>query len=198
MNRQEIFHKHSRSFSISALMVPLVLLMSVFKLSASEEKSAEIKLTFTQTDTTKLCKAIVTAEGTKVKGTEVHFYIKSLYGLLPIGDAVETDSTGEAVTEYPKDLPGDKNGNYVAVAKIEDDDNYGNAEAQGEVKWGVGQAKEQEKWGDRSLSASRERAPFYLIIVSNLIIAVIWGTICYVIYQVFRIKKESRLLNNKN
>jgi hypothetical protein len=45
----------------------------------------------------------------------------------------------------------------------------------------------------RSLSASRDKAPAYLIIASNTIIAIIWGTLIYIIFQIYRIKKEGRV-----
>jgi hypothetical protein len=80
------------------------------------------------------------------------------------------------------------------ITKIEDDDVYGTVESQSEIKWGFHSEGEKDNWNNRSLSASREKAPMYLIIASNLIIAVIWGTIFYVIYQLVRIRKASKLL----
>ena len=176
------------------LLLFLCLQLPAIKSIAQDEKRATIKLIFEQDDSNRICKAIVTSENIPVKGTEVHFYVKRFYSLLPIGKAIETNESGEATANYPIDLPGDKNGNLVAIAKIEDDDTYGNVETQAEVKWGVFPIVEKDQWGNRSLSASREKAPMYLIVVSNLIIIVIWGTIFYIIFQVYRIRKESRLL----
>ncbi len=173
-------------------------------LMAQEEKEEEaaiqeavIHLTFSQTDTTRICTALVTAGGKPVQEKEVHFYIKRMYSLLPVGSAVETDTSGTAIMEYPLDMPGDERGQYTVVAKIEDDDTFGTVEEAAEVKWGVSPAGEHNRWEHRSLSASREHAPTYLILVSNLIIAVIWGVLLYVVIQVFRIRKESRLINIK-
>jgi len=44
---------------------------------------------------------------------------------------------------------------------------------------------------ERSLSASRERAPIYFMVTSDLIIAGIWGTLIYIVFQVFKIKSIS-------
>lgn len=180
--------KFSLLFLISSLQLPST------RIFAQNEKQANIKLVFDVQDSIRTCKAIVTSDQVPVKGTEVHFYVKRWYNLLPVGKAMETDDNGEAVATFPNDLPGDKNGNIVAVVKIEDDDVYGTVETQAEINWGILPSKESDHWNERSLSASREKAPMYLIIVSNLIIAVIWATLFYIIFQVYRIKKESRII----
>lgn len=184
-------------FTIVTFSMLIVFQLSAVKIFAQDEKKATIQLSFDQKDSTNICKALVTSENKPVKGVEVHFYVKRMFSSLPIGGAVETNDNGEAIKNFPLDLPGDKNGNIVAIAKIEDNETYGSLQSQAEVKWGI-QKEEKETWGNRSLSASRENAPMYLIVVSNLIIAVIWGTIIYIIFQVFRIKKESKLIKKKN
>ena len=194
MNSIKYFMRNSSRVKLCLISALVSLQFSSTKLFAEDEKKAVIKLSFSQHDSVRTCKATVTSENAPVKEIEVHFYVQRSYSLLPIGKAIETDENGEASADFPTDLPGDKNGNYVAVAKIEDDDTYGNVETQGEVKWGVLPESEKDKWNNRSLSASREKAPMYLIIASNLIIAVIWGTIIFIIFQIFRIKKEGNLL----
>lgn len=179
-------------------MLLVVLLFSSVKLFADDEKHATIKLSFAQTDTTKTCTAIVTSDTSVVKEIEVQFYVKRMFSLLPIGKAKETDENGLATTEFPMDLPGDESGNIIVIARVEENDTYGTVETQAEIKWGVIPNTEEDHWGNRSLSASREKAPMYLIIVSNIIIAVIWGTIFYIIFQIFRIRKASKLLKQSN
>ena len=164
---------------------------------AAAMEEAVIHLTFSHTDTTRICTALVTSGGKPVPEKEVHFYIKRMYSLLPVGNAVETDTTGTSVMEFPLDMPGDERGYYTVVSKIEDDDTFGTVEESAEVKWGVSPPGERIHTEYRSLSASRENAPAYLILVSNLIIAVIWGVLIYIVIQVFRIRKASRLVNIK-
>jgi hypothetical protein len=161
---------------------------------AQETKTANIALSFSQTDTTKTCTATVTSNGLAVAGPEVHLYVKRMYSLLPIGKVAAADSQGVVKFNFPMDLPGDKNGMLTVIAKIEKDDNYGNAETQAEVKWGVSPTNESYNWNDRSLSASREKAPMLLVIASVVIIVIIWGTIFYIIFQLFRIKKAARIV----
>lgn len=197
MNNCKNYLLGSRPHQIITFIIIGLVICSI-NLHAQDEKEATIKISFDQNDTMRFCKALVTSDNKPVKEIEVHFYVQRMYSLLPIGKAVETDSEGVAVSNFPLDLPGDKNGNIIAIAKIEDDDNYGNVEAQSEIKWGILPTNEMDSWNKRSLSASREKAPMLLILVSNLIIAVIWGTIFYVIYQVYRIRKESKMLKTKS
>jgi hypothetical protein len=177
---------------VKAFMLFVVLQSVVISLSAQGTKTANIKLTFTGTDSTKTCIAAVTSDSGKVKGKEVHLYVKSLYALLPIGKAIETDENGEASFNFPIDLPGDQNNMLVVVAKIEKDETYGTVETDSTVKWGALQANESNRWADRSLSASREKAPMFLVFGSNLIIGIIWGTILYIIFQLVRIRKAGK------
>jgi hypothetical protein len=121
-----------------------------------------------------------------------------MYSLLPVGKTVATDSTGVARIDFPKDLPGDKNGMLTVIAKIESDEHYGSVETESEVKWGVPLNNETFPWNERSLSASREKAPTFLVIASISIILVIWGTICYIIFQLFRIKRSVKGLKKLN
>jgi len=179
-------------------LVFIALLLPALKSSAQDEKKATMTLSFIRQDSVKLCNATVLSDKIPVKGTDVHFYIKRSFSLLPVGKAIETDENGEASVNLPMDIPGDQNGNVIVVAKIEDDDNFGNVETSAGIKWDVLPDKHNDTWGSRSLSASREKAPMFLIIASNLIIAVIWGTIFYVVLQIFRIRKESQLLKKKN
>ncbi|MBK5285791.1 MAG: hypothetical protein JJE25_10350 [Bacteroidia bacterium] len=187
----------SKNRTLSFLLL-LFLFLPSEKLFAEDEKTATIKIMFSPTDTTKTCSAVVMSDNQPVEGIELHFYVKRMFSLLPIGKTKETDENGVASVNFQNDIPGDKSGNIIAVVKIEDDETYGTVETKAEIKWGIIPSSENDSWGNRSLSASREKAPMYLIIVSNIIIAIIWGTIFYVIFQIFRIRKASKLLNKSN
>lgn len=170
----------------------LLLQLTALNMYAQEQKQATIRLSFLQTDTTKTCRATVFTDSLPVKGTEVHLYVKRMYGLLPIGKVVATDDSGVAEISFPMNLPGDTNNMIVLIAKIEKDETYGNAETQAMVKWGAVSTNESFNWSNRSLSASREKAPMFLVIVSVAIILGIWGTILYLVFQLFRIRQSGR------
>lgn len=172
-----------------------VFLVCMILLSANvfaQEQEAEIELSF-QSDSIKTCFAKVTAGDSAVKEVEVKFYVKRLFSLLPLGEGVETDENGMASVIFPNDLPGDSAGNVTIVAKMEDDENYGTVETQVILPWGAKADLHEDHWGKRSLSATRERAPMYLIIAANMIIAGVWGTLVFVIIQLFRIHRSSTL-----
>jgi hypothetical protein len=114
---------------------------------------------------------------------------------LPIENGITTDENGVASVEFPMDLPGDSAGNLTVIARIEDHEVYGTVESKVNVKWGIPPSGGHDHWANRSLSASRDKAPTYLIVASNLIIAIIWGTLIYIIFQVFRIRNARRITN---
>lgn len=183
-------------FKVASFILFLSMQLVAYNLFAQAEKEAKIKLDFIKTDSLYTCQATVTSDNKPVAGTDIHLYVKRMYSLLPIGKAVTTDSTGIASIDFPKDLPGDKNNMLTVIAKIESDDKYGNVETESEVKWGAPLKSEPFSWNDRSLSASRDKAPTFLVIASISIILVIWGTICYVIFQLFRIKRTVKVVKS--
>ena len=193
------------SIKLNAKPVKILMIILMFATAAvaqdNEEKESEpiipakIQLTFSQTDTSRTCKAVVMAGDNPVKETDVTFYVKRLYYPMPIEKAIETDENGVAMVDFPMDLPGDKNGMIYVIAKIEEHEIYGTFEAESKVKWGVLPVVGDDDWGHRSLSASRDRAPMYLIIFSNSVIALIWSVIFYVVFQIYRIKKAGKLTN---
>jgi hypothetical protein len=183
---------------ISCCMLLVALQLSNLQVSAQEAKTAEIKLDFIKEDSTKTCKVTVTAGGLPLKEKEIHLYVKSLYALMPVGKAIATDEAGVALISFPLDLPGDNNSMLTVIAKLEKDETYGTVETESQVKWGFKAKNESAPWSDRSLSASREKAPMFLVVASSLIIIVIWGTIFYVVFQLFKIKKSAKAMKKLN
>lgn len=157
----------------------------------AQDKQANLKLSFEIKDSVKLCKVTVDTNNTPVKDVAVKFFAKRFYSLLPLGQAVSTDEHGVATLNFPTTLPGGANGMIIIIAKIEDNDNFANTQTQDSVKWGTILSSDERSWQARSLSASREKAPLILIIVSNAIIIGIWGTLFYIVLQLFRIKKAA-------
>lgn len=183
-----------RQLKIAAFVCFFLMQLPVQNLFAQVEKVATLQLSFIKTDSTKTCKATVLSDTLHVKGVEVHLYVKRWYSLLPVGKVVTTDDRGEADIDFPNDLPGDNNGMLTVIAKIEKDAIYGNVETQSAIKWGVSPKAEPGHLSSRSLSASRENAPMFLVIASTLIIAVIWGVIFYVVFQLVSIRRSARLI----
>ncbi len=156
-----------------------------------------MELSFTEKSNLKICKVNITAGEKKLPGIDVKFYVKRFYSLLPLipkGKSVTTDDNGEASVHFPIDLPGDSLGTIVVIAKVEDDENYGSMETKDSVKWGeiISRDEQEAEWNKRSLSATGDRAPLYLLGTSGVIIILVWGTLFWVIYSLVRIKKAGK------
>ncbi len=177
----------------------LILCISVFFTSFifAQEKEAKLTISFTKVDSVNICKALVTSEDKPAKDVSVKLFVHRLFGLLPIGESVSTDENGIASFNFPKDIPAESNGKLTVIAKVEDDDHVGSLEAKQEVNLGVIKDVSSIDKNERSLSASRERAPIYFMVASDLIILGIWGTLIYIVFQVFKIKRISSI-NKKN
>lgn len=66
---------------------------------------------------------------------DISFYVHRLFGLMKIGEGwIEN---GESSIEFPNDITGDTVGNVTVIAKIEDNDIYGNIKKEESITWGV-------------------------------------------------------------
>ena len=133
-------------------------------------------------------------EWVAVKEIEMKLSIKRLLGNLTVGDAetYTSDSTGTASAEFKKDsMPGDGKGNLILVARVEDNDSYGNLVVEKSVPWGITVEAEQNFW-HRSLWSTGNRAPVWLLFIAFSIIIGVWGTIIYLLWQIIKIKKMGK------
>ena len=126
------------------------------------------------------------------KGVEMKVGISRLGGILSAGDEATytTDSTGTVIVPLKKDsIPGDKNGNLILVAKVEDNDQYGNLIVEKTVPWGVALKQEKNFFDQRTLWSTRFRTPIWLLMIAYFIGIGVWGTIIYLVFQIIKIKK---------
>jgi hypothetical protein len=110
--------------------------------------------------------------------------------LLKIGEeeSYTTDSIGAVTAEFLLDsLPGDENGDLILVAKIDDHETIGNLETDLMVPWGLPAAFHSD-FGKRSLWATGDKTPYWLLGLAIGIIAGVWGTLLYLITKFFRIR----------
>jgi hypothetical protein len=85
-------------------------------------------------------------------------------------------------------LPGDSLGNLVLIAKVEDNDNYGNLTTEKTVPWGK-EARYQAPFNQRSLFARRGWSPLWLEWMAYSIIAAVWFVLLYLFLQIRKLKK---------
>lgn len=126
------------------------------------------------------------------KSVEMKVGINRLGGILSAGDEATytTDSTGSVTVPLKKEgLTGDVKGNIVLVAKVEDNDQYGNLLVEKVVPWGAALQPEKNFFDQRTLWSTRFRTPIWLLVMAYFIVGIVWGTIIYLIVQIIKIKK---------
>jgi hypothetical protein len=155
---------------------------------------AVIKLEFYEEDSVKYITAYVNefnndSTGAPIEEIDIYFYVERFFSLLPIGDIFNTtDENGQVTIEFPGDLPGDSVGNVTIISKIEEDPDYGDLEVRKTLNWGVPIVIDVLE-NKRSLWAARANSPISLLILSNSIIAAVWGVILYILYQLLKISR---------
>lgn len=134
-------------------------------------------------------------EWVAVKEIEMKLGIKRMLGNLTVGDAdtYTSDSTGMASAEFKRDsIAGDEKGNLILVARVEDNDTYGNLVVEKSVPWGKAVKPDNSFFNQRTLWSTRFRTPYWLLFLAYSIGGGVWATIIYLITQILKIKKMGR------
>ncbi len=134
-----------------------------------------------------------------VKEIEMKLGVKRLLGNLTAGEAetYTSDTTGTASAEFKRDsIPGDEKGNIILVARVEDNDSYGNLVVEKSVPWGKAVQADTHFW-HRTLWSTGDRAPGWLLFLALSIILGVWGVVFYLVRQLFKIKKMGRDYDRK-
>jgi hypothetical protein len=128
---------------------------------------------------------------TPVKAVEVKVAIKRLQSDLAVSDkeSFTTDSTGKVTAEFKRDgLPGGSSGQLTLVAKVEDNDVYGNLEVDKIVPWGA-VLTPVSNFNERALWAARFKTPVWLLFMEYFIFFSVWSVLIYLVFLIRRIKK---------
>jgi len=128
-----------------------------------------------------------------LEDVNVKLYVERMFGDLLISEGHEsTNENGVINFDFPSDLPGKEDGNLTIIAKLEDDDDYGTLVAKTDMAWGVPLII-NEKLDERELWTARANTPIYLLVLINGMILGVWGSIAYIILQIFKIRKLGKL-----
>jgi hypothetical protein len=133
-------------------------------------------------------------EWVPVKAVDIKVAIKRSGGDLAVGDkdSYTTDSTGTVSAEFHRDgIPGDKNGLLTLVAKVEDNDTYGNLRVEKSEPWGT-DLKLTDTFDQRSLWAARFKTPIWLLLMEYSIFLSVWSVVVYLVIQIRKIIKAGR------
>lgn len=128
---------------------------------------------------------------TPVKGVELKIAVRRLDADLSVNETATftTDSLGQASADFKRDsIPGDAKGNIILVAKIEDNDQYGNLLVEQSVPWGA-KFVSSNTFDRRTLFATRDKAPIWLLFIAYSIVFTVWGILISLVINIFKIKK---------
>jgi hypothetical protein len=127
-----------------------------------------------------------TGAETPVKETVVGIFVQRSFNPLKIGEGT-TDENGEASIEIPKNLPGDPKGNITLIAKLDENEVYGNLEASVTQQWGVPVSNVSQEL-PRALWSSHP--PLWMMITFIVLMCTVWGHYLVIGVQLFRLRKE--------
>jgi hypothetical protein len=158
-------------------------------------KDVFMKLSFTGKDSDKQVNCKVWERGkdgdeVPVNDLKIQFYVPRTFSRLKIGEG--TLSGGSASVDFPVTLPGDSAGRLTVVAKIEDNDAYGNVEASGTINWGKPLPPEivvKRGLGDTN-------APLWMVYTLIVLLSLVWFHYMFVIFTVFRIRYLGKKMEN--
>jgi len=167
-----------------------------FEITGEELKVQKANIKLSTIDMIKTVKAFATTKddngnNVPLKGAEVQFFVKRMFGSLPIGSAVSTDDEGVASVKIDEELPGNENGEFVILAKFKDADTFGKVVKSKTVAWGTKLNYEnitdkREMWG------ANDRVPLWIMLSYIIVTIGVWLVIGYVVFQLVRLSKVGK------
>jgi molybdopterin-containing oxidoreductase family membrane subunit len=117
-----------------------------------------------------------------VEKLDVVFYVPRTFSLLKVGQS--SIENGLTSMEFPVTVPGNPLGYLTLMAKVEENDIYGNVEVSGTINWG--KPLPEEKTIKRGLGDTN--APLWMVYTLIVLLSLVWFHYMYVIFTVFRIR----------
>jgi hypothetical protein len=119
---------------------------------------------------------------------DLNIYVTRMFSLLKVADGTLGDD-GSAEIDFPSGLPGDSLGNLTVISRVEDNDDYANAEKREEVAWGKPVNYHIPRF-QRALWTVV--APTWMIVTLTILLFGVWAHYVFVVYKLWKIKQESR------
>jgi hypothetical protein len=163
-------------------------------LEASEEvvsvKRARLEITPVKEDSLLTVKVklvdLSTGAEIPVPETDLGIFVNRMFSALKLGEG-KTNAAGEASIEIPNNLPGDAKGNITLLAKLDENEVYGNLEAAVTQQWGTPVSDELKEL-PRALWSSHP--PIWMLVTFVILMSAVWGHYLVIIIQLFRLRKE--------
>lgn len=125
-------------------------------------------------------------EAVPLKETNFNLYVQGLFTRLKIGECFVDG--GEGTFEFPKNIPGDENGNLQIFVRLEENEVFGDVEKIEKATWGNHRSGFVEP--ERSLWTSG--APIWMITTLIILLAGVWSHYLYAVIQLIKIRKEGK------
>ncbi|KPK84955.1 MAG: hypothetical protein AMS27_08580 [Bacteroides sp. SM23_62_1] len=122
---------------------------------------------------------------------DIYFYVKRMFSDLPVGEEF-LDENGEALIEFPVDIPGDAEGNLEIIARFDEHYLFGTVEKRENINWGIPTHHETPE-SYRALWT--QIAPVWMIITLTIMLAGVWSHYLFVIIQLVRIRRMAKKSN---
>lgn len=129
---------------------------------------------------------LATGEETPVPEAALGVFVKRSFNPLKIGE-ITTDENGEGSAEIANNLPGDAKGNITLLARLDENETYGNLEAAVVQQWGV---PVSDKIEDQPRALWSSHPPLWMLITFIILMAAVWGHYIVIVYELFRLRKE--------
>ncbi|MCX6279995.1 MAG: hypothetical protein NT004_18170, partial [Bacteroidetes bacterium] len=155
--------------------------------SGTTMKPLRMEVTFFQKDGEKMInlKAVEPGKDNQwvpVEKLDIQFYVPRTFSLLKVGQAAIENGTTSM--EFPTSIPGNQLGYLTIVAKVEENEVYGNVEVSGTINWG--KPLPPVKVIKRGLGDTD--APLWMVYTLIVLLSLVWFHYMYVIFTIFRIR----------
>ena len=151
------------------------------KLVLTLEKSGENKI---------IAKAITSKEKLEMPNVQLKLFVKRYFGNLQIGETTSTNKNGIATFELDKNIAADTLGNITLILKPTNQELYGDAEAQLQLKFGIKNTKEPLN-KNRAIWNTVGKAPYWIMFTYIIGLFSVFAVIIYVVLQLLKFKKTS-------
>jgi hypothetical protein len=153
-------------------------------------KRARLEITPVKADSTLSVNVKLVDIGTgkeiPVPETVLGVYVNRSFKPLKIGEGT-TDENGEATVEVLNNLPGDAKGNITLIAKLDENETYGNLETAVVQKWGI---PVSDQLNDLPRALWSNHPPYWMMITFIILVSTVWGHYLVILIQLFRLRKE--------
>jgi hypothetical protein len=157
-------------------------------------KDARIEIGFAEVDSVRKITyngVVKNAKGEELPlaNMDVLLYVPRMFSMLKVVDGwLEEDGEGES--DFPGDLIGDSAGVVKIYARIEENPDFGNLEAEGVTNWAITKHNEKREGPQRELWTPI--APLWMIITLIIMLTGVWAHYIYAIVQLVLINRDGK------